>query len=87
MEYVDHNLTTKRDWTNARKIHRKRLVEIVRTPSRRLSSTPQKDILNLRSRQRDNSKNYAVTGKIAKENSLLRCRITQVSPAVNVKST
>ena len=85
-EYVDHNLTTKRDWKIARKMHRKKLVEIVRTPSRRLSSTPQNVFPDSRSRQRSQGIYYTVTGKIEKENLCLRSRITNIPPAVNVSN-
>jgi hypothetical protein len=34
-EYVDHSVATRRDWVKARQIHRKKLMEIVRTPSKK----------------------------------------------------
>lgn len=38
-EYVDYSTTTRRAWTRAREIHRQKLIDIVKAPSK-TSKTP-----------------------------------------------
>lgn len=87
LEYVDHNLTTQRDWKRARQLHRKKLVEIVRTPSKRAYTPLPKFVVESKSRRRVERKKYSDHGKIHKENMALYSKICRVSPSVNVIAT
>lgn len=52
LEYIDHTITTKRDWTRARELHRKKLLEIVKSPSKKIYNPQPNFYSQSRSRQR-----------------------------------
>lgn len=85
LEYIDHTLSTKRDWTRAQELHRKKLNEIVRTPSRR-SNSP---FFNLpcESITRKHGQNFhSGRTKHFQENPINYSKIHGVSPSANANS-
>jgi len=55
-EYVDYSTSTRRAWTRAREIHRQKLMEIVRTPSKKAYTPIPQFIFKSRSRKREQGK-------------------------------
>lgn len=55
-EYIDYSTTTRRAWTRARDIHRQKLMEIVRTPSKKTYTPIPHFISNSKTRKREQGK-------------------------------
>jgi hypothetical protein len=83
-EYVDHSDTTRRAWTRAREIHRLKLVEIERNPSRKAHTPLPKFLTESRTRKRSKGKEKIAKERIRKENSLMFKKIFDAAPLINV---
>ena len=83
-EYVDHSTSTRRAWTRARELHRLKLMEIERSPSRKSCTPLPKFLPESHTRKRSKGKAKTVNSRIRKENSKIFKKIFEASALINV---
>ena len=70
LDYIDHTVSTRREWTQAREVHMKKLLEIVRSPSKKAYTPLPKIVEDSKSRLRSLSKIY--TEKLILSNLIIK---------------
>jgi hypothetical protein len=83
-EYVDHSTSTRRAWTRARELHRLKLIEIERSPSRKSCTPLPKFLPESHTRKRTKGALYVANSRIRKENSKIFKKIFEASASINV---
>jgi hypothetical protein len=85
VQYVDYSSATRRTWIRGQQLHRQKLQEIVRTPSKRCHTPMPKFHSDSKSRQRSERNQKIGYDQIQRANDMLYSKIFDMNPSINAR--